>query len=87
MTALGQVFRPLTIGPVTLRNRVFVSAHTTNLGERHVVSDRLVAYHRARAAGGVGLTSPRGCASIRRACSVPRPSRSGPTTSLHRCAG
>lgn len=55
MTALGQVFRPLTIGPVTLRNRVFVSAHTTNLGERHVVSDRLVAYHRARAAGGVGL--------------------------------
>ncbi|MFD1235764.1 FAD-binding protein [Pseudonocardia benzenivorans] len=55
-----RVFRPLTLGPVTLRNRIFVSAHTTNLGERHEVSDRLVAYHRERAAGGVGLVVTEG---------------------------
>lgn len=53
--ALPHVFRPLQIGPVEIRNRIFVSAHTTNFAERHRVSDRHVDYHRRRAAGGVGL--------------------------------
>ncbi len=47
--------RPLTVGPVELRNRAIVTAHTTNLGVSHQVSDRHVEYHRRRAAGGFGL--------------------------------
>lgn len=49
------LWRPLQVGPVELRNRVFVAGHTTNLGERNLATERHVAYHRARARGGVGL--------------------------------
>ncbi|PWS35593.1 NADH-dependent flavin oxidoreductase [Falsiroseomonas bella] len=49
------VFRPLRIGGVTLRNRILVPAHTTNYGEDNLPSDRHLAYHRARAAGGAAL--------------------------------
>ncbi len=49
------VFRPLALGPALLRNRIFVPAHTTNYGEDNLPSQRHLDYHRARAAGGVGL--------------------------------
>jgi len=49
------VFRPLTIGRTEVRNRILVPAHTTNYGENNLPSDRHLAYHRARAAGGAGL--------------------------------
>lgn len=49
------VFRELRVGPVTLRNRIFVPAHTTNFGDENLPSDRHLAYHRERARGGVGL--------------------------------
>jgi len=49
------LFEPVDIGRVRLRNRVFVSAHTTNLGRDNLPTDRHVAYHRERARGGVGL--------------------------------
>lgn len=49
------VFRPLALGPRSVRNRIFVPAHTTNFGEDNLPSDRHLAYHRERAAGGVGL--------------------------------
>ena len=49
------VFQPLDIGPVTVRNRIFVPAHTTSFGDDNLPTDRHLAYHRARAAGGVGL--------------------------------
>jgi 2,4-dienoyl-CoA reductase-like NADH-dependent reductase (Old Yellow Enzyme family) len=49
------VFRPLALGPRRVRNRVFVPAHTTNYGEDNLPSERHLAYHRERAAGGVGL--------------------------------
>jgi 2,4-dienoyl-CoA reductase-like NADH-dependent reductase (Old Yellow Enzyme family) len=45
----------LAVGPVQLRNRAIVTAHTTNLGVSHEISDRHVEYHRRRAAGGFGL--------------------------------
>lgn len=54
-TRYPHVFRPLALGPVTVRNRIFVPAHTTNFGEDNLPSERHLAYHRARAAGGVGL--------------------------------
>ena len=47
--------RPIVLGPVTLRNRIFVPAHTTNYGEDNLPSDRHLAYHRARAAGGAAM--------------------------------
>ncbi|MFT8244841.1 FAD-dependent oxidoreductase [Roseomonas sp. BN140053] len=50
-----QVFRPLRLGPVTLRNRIFVPAHTTNYGEDNLPTQRHLDYHRARAAGGAGM--------------------------------
>ena len=49
------IFRPLKVGNVEVRNRIFVPAHTTNYGEDNLPSQRHLAYHRARAAGGAGL--------------------------------
>jgi 2,4-dienoyl-CoA reductase-like NADH-dependent reductase (Old Yellow Enzyme family) len=48
-------FRPIALGPALVRNRIFVPAHTTNYGEDNLPSRRHLDYHRARAAGGVGL--------------------------------
>ena len=48
-------FRPLQLGPAALRNRIFVPAHTTNYGEDNLPTDRHLAYHRARAAGGAAM--------------------------------
>jgi hypothetical protein len=48
-------FSPLQIGPVALRNRIFVPAHTTNYGEDNLPSDRHLAYHQARARGGAAM--------------------------------
>ncbi|MBI3969208.1 MAG: FAD-dependent oxidoreductase [Chloroflexi bacterium] len=49
------VFSPFKIGPVELRNRIFVPAHTTNYGEDHLPGERHVYYHAEKAKGGVGL--------------------------------
>lgn len=46
---------PIRVGRTTLRNRIFVPAHTTNYGEANLPSERHGAYHRARAEGGVAL--------------------------------
>lgn len=53
--AYPHVFSPLRIGDLTLRNRIFVSAHTTNFAVDFLPTDRHVAYHRERARGGAGL--------------------------------
>ena len=52
---LARLWEPIQIGSVRLRNRVFVSAHTTNFVRDNLATDRHVAYHRERARGGVGL--------------------------------
>lgn len=46
---------PFDIGPVRLRNRIVSTGHGTRLASRRVASDALIAYHEARARGGVGL--------------------------------
>ena len=46
---------PITIGSVTVRNRIASSGHDTVMVEHGRVTDDLVAYQEARAAGGVGL--------------------------------
>lgn len=49
------VDKPINIGGVDIKNRAFRSAHATNLGGG-VMSDELIAYHEARARGGIGLS-------------------------------
>jgi 2,4-dienoyl-CoA reductase-like NADH-dependent reductase (Old Yellow Enzyme family) len=49
------LFSPLRIGSVTLRNRIFSSGHDTVMASHGTITDQLVAYQEARAAGGAGL--------------------------------
>jgi 2,4-dienoyl-CoA reductase-like NADH-dependent reductase (Old Yellow Enzyme family)/NADPH-dependent 2,4-dienoyl-CoA reductase/sulfur reductase-like enzyme len=49
------VFSPVAVGRLQLRNRILVPAHTTNYGDDNLPSERHLAYHRARAAGGAAL--------------------------------
>ncbi len=49
------LFSPLTIGEVTLKNRVVSSGHDTVMAQDGLVTERLIAYQEARAAGGAGL--------------------------------
>lgn len=48
------VVRPIRIGGCELRNRIVRSAHGTGFGQDGI-TERLIAYHEARARGGVGL--------------------------------
>ncbi|MEW6443069.1 MAG: FAD-dependent oxidoreductase [bacterium] len=55
MAELANLFSPLRIRNLTIRNRIYSSAHVTALGEKGLPSDRHVRYHEARAKGGAGL--------------------------------
>jgi 2,4-dienoyl-CoA reductase-like NADH-dependent reductase (Old Yellow Enzyme family)/thioredoxin reductase len=46
------LFEPIDVGPVTIPNRIVRSAHGTRL-----YGEALIAFHEARAAGGVGMTT------------------------------
>ena len=50
-----RLFTPLQIGRTFIKNRIVSSGHDTVMVEEGQVTDQLVAYHEARAAGGVGL--------------------------------
>jgi 2,4-dienoyl-CoA reductase-like NADH-dependent reductase (Old Yellow Enzyme family)/thioredoxin reductase len=50
-----RLLSPLALGPVELRNRIVSTSHQTNLVSAHAPTDDFVAYHEARARGGVGL--------------------------------
>ena len=50
-------FTPLTLGGLTLRNRVVRSGCFEGLSQGGVVTDRLIEHHRRVAAGGVGMTT------------------------------
>ena len=49
------LFSPITVGPVTVANRVVVSAHHNNFDINGLWSDRTIKYLQARAEGGAGL--------------------------------
>ncbi|MEM7292157.1 MAG: FAD-dependent oxidoreductase [Pseudomonadota bacterium] len=49
------LFQPLKIGNKTLRNRIVFGAHTSNLAENGLPTERHVAYYRERAIGGAGM--------------------------------
>ena len=46
------LFSPIEVGPVTIPNRIIRSAHGTLLS-----GEKLIAYHEARARGGVGMST------------------------------
>ena len=49
------LFTPITIGKVEIRNRILSTGHDTTLPTDGTVNDALIAYHEARAKGGAGL--------------------------------
>ncbi|WP_395016398.1 FAD-dependent oxidoreductase [Dongia sp.] len=54
-TTLQHLFSPLTIRGKTIKNRILSTGHDTTMPTDSLPNDRLVAYHQARAEGGVGL--------------------------------
>ena len=49
------LFSPITVGGRELRNRIVHAATVTGLGKDRAVTDRLIAYHAARASGGTAM--------------------------------
>jgi 2,4-dienoyl-CoA reductase-like NADH-dependent reductase (Old Yellow Enzyme family) len=64
-------FAPAQLGPVALRNRVIKAATFEGVTPDHVVSDELIDFHQAVAAGGVGMTTVAYCAVSREGCGTP----------------
>jgi 2,4-dienoyl-CoA reductase-like NADH-dependent reductase (Old Yellow Enzyme family) len=57
-----RLFAPLALKRVTLRNRIASTPHSDGMAEAGLVTDRLIAYFRAKARGGAGLVmGPAGC--------------------------
>ncbi|MFM9034032.1 MAG: NADH:flavin oxidoreductase [Mycobacterium sp.] len=65
MGAAPDVLSPAQLGPITLRNRVIKAATFEARTPHALVSDDLIAFHRAMAAGGVGMTTVAYCAVSR----------------------
>lgn len=62
MDGVRDVFSPAKLGPITLRNRTIKAATFEARTQQGMVSDDLIAFHRAIAAGGVGMTTMAYCA-------------------------
>ena len=58
MSRYARVMEPLAIGGVTIRNRLFLPAHTTNFGRDFLPTERHAAYLRARAGVGLVIVEP-----------------------------
>src|SRR5918994_50597 len=55
MPPFEHLFEPLNLRGHKIRNRILSTGHQTYLAKGGLVSEDLVAYHEARARGGVGL--------------------------------
>ena len=53
--AFDTLFSPIAVGGRELRNRIVHTATVTGLGKDRAVTDRLIAYHAARAEGGTAM--------------------------------
>lgn len=51
----SRLFSPLKIRGKTIRNRIMSTGHDTTLPTEALINEELIAYHQARAKGGVGL--------------------------------
>ncbi len=54
-TAFPHLFSPFRIKSLEIRNRIFSTGHDTDLARGGLPTEELIAYHWARARGGVGL--------------------------------
>ncbi len=54
-SSVAPLFRPFTIGPLTLSNRIMMAPMTRNFSPGGVPGDDVAAYYRRRAENGVGL--------------------------------
>ncbi len=70
-TVIPDPFAPARLGPLTLRNRIVKAATFEGMTREHVVSDRLIEFHRTMAAGGVALTTVAYCAVSPEGCGTP----------------
>lgn len=59
----ARVFEPARLGPITLRNRTIKAATFEGVTPDALVTDDLIEFHRAVAAGGVGMTTVAYCAA------------------------
>jgi 2,4-dienoyl-CoA reductase-like NADH-dependent reductase (Old Yellow Enzyme family) len=57
LSSIPSAFEPASLGPVRLRNRVIKAATFEGVMPRGAVTDDLIGFHRAVAAGGVGMTT------------------------------
>jgi 2,4-dienoyl-CoA reductase-like NADH-dependent reductase (Old Yellow Enzyme family) len=64
-------FLPVKLGPVTLRNRVVKAATSEGRSPDGLVTDELIEFHRAFAAGGVGMTTVAYCCVSPEGASAP----------------
>lgn len=55
MTSFETLLSPIQLGKLSIKNRVMVTAHTTNFSENGIPTDKDVAYYGERAKGGAGL--------------------------------
>jgi 2,4-dienoyl-CoA reductase-like NADH-dependent reductase (Old Yellow Enzyme family) len=55
MPDISTLFRPFTLGPLELANRIVMAPMTRNMSPNNVPNERNVEYYRRRAAGGTGL--------------------------------
>ena len=55
-----KLFSPITLGGVTLRNRIIHASIVTKYVQRHQPTDKLINYYRSRALGGAAaiVTEP-----------------------------
>ena len=51
----NRILQPIEIGPRTLRNRIFISAHVPGFADQGAPGKRYISYHRQRAAAGVAM--------------------------------
>ena len=55
MQKYNNLFSPIKLGEITVKNRIFMPPISTNLADKGYVTDTLVEHYAARAKGGVGL--------------------------------
>ena len=54
-TLFPHLFSPFRLKGLEIRNRIFSTGHDTDMAQGGLPTEDLIAYHRARARGGVGL--------------------------------
>jgi len=63
-SALRSLFRPIQVGRLTLKNRIYSSGHAEAMAEGGRPGERLARYHAAKARGGCALTIFGGSSSV-----------------------